>query len=280
MRLFADLIDTVQSVERAREAHIEQALRNRADQNLFAVSNIQICRHMSPHLVFTAALGGQNAEGQQLSEFYIQCAPGVEISKAHGGEIFLDVELSFRGIGIRLVDYRAEDGLLRFQALSLPVFLRHSSVFDGLDLQPHGLERFIGGGNGVQGLGEADIGRAVVDRLFDLILTGAHTDGRFYMAGQLGHTLVDRQQRDGDQLTGLVVHVSTEGHLAKLEVLKDIQKFLIGITLCREAAEQIRSFLLFQCYPIHKPYLDSFLLSRMPAGTVGTPGLSGGMSEF
>ena len=54
---------------------------------------------MGPDLIFTPALGAEDAEGQQFSLLQVQVAPGIKVAKAVGGEVVLDMLLILRGGG-------------------------------------------------------------------------------------------------------------------------------------------------------------------------------------
>lgn len=106
------------------EADVGQADGEGVKQGRLAVAYGGVAAHVGLDLRLAAALRGEDGKGQQLPLRDGEKFAGIEVAEAAGGQIVLDVLLVFRRGGAHGVDVRAEDGLLRGDAVRKTALLR------------------------------------------------------------------------------------------------------------------------------------------------------------
>ena len=89
--LFCGPVHAGQGVQAAGVADIGQTLRDEFDEKNPVVAHVEVALGVGGELRFTAALGREEAEGDQLALPQVKTASGVGVAEAVGGQPAVDV---------------------------------------------------------------------------------------------------------------------------------------------------------------------------------------------
>ena len=192
--------------------------------------------------------GGDGHEADELALGDVEAAAGGEVAEGGGGQqVGHELVEGLRQGGEDLLDLVAVQ-----RGLNGGAGLLAGAGVGGVDgagvLQGQGdavgLEDPVGDVDGVERLGEADEGCALVDGLADFHGRAPHRERRPDVDGQLGKRLIGCQNRDGYEFSGLVVEIAGVEDFAEDEALEDPHE-LRGVAFVddRFAAEELREFL-------------------------------------
>jgi len=147
-------------------------------------------------------------------------------------------------VGVLPGEFASVDRLLETAAHPLPVVVGNGSLGGEGEGDPLAPERLVHRGDGVERLGEADEGCALVDGLADFHGRAPRRERCPGMDGQLGKRLIGCQNRDGYEFSGLVVEIAGVEDFAEDEALEDPHELrVITFVDNRFAAEELREFL-------------------------------------
>ena len=144
---------------------------------------------------------------------------------------------------------------MHFQSFLVPLILARAGQrrlagqgqFDAV-----GDEYFIHRGDGVEGLGEADERRALVDGLPDFHRRAAGVEAGLHMGFELGQGAEGRQHRDRDELPHSIIEAAGAAHIPEDIALQDLQERAVGpLVPGGVAVEQLLHVLFGSFFAVH-----------------------------